>query len=391
MADVAVAGGGPAGAACALALARAGLEVTLIERAVFPRRKICGEYLNGGAVAALDRLGLGPAVRARASALRGVRLVPPRAPAVELPFGHGALACDRTVLDALILDAAVEAGVTLVRGRVEDVLREGGRVAGLLVRRDDGASAPVRARWTVGADGCGSVVARRAGLSRRSSGAARFAVGGHYRGFGDLDGFVEMYVGAGAYFALNPLGAGLTNVMVVVPKAALAAWSADVDEGVAGKAAELGRGHRSFAAAQRSGPRAAIGPLAHAVRAVAAPGVLLAGDAAGFLNPFTGQGVFLALTSAENAARAIVALTRGEASEERAFARYADERSADFAARKRLSSAVGALIDIAPLARRAAAKLARSPRLSATLLDALAGLRSPQSALTAAVLGKLVL
>ena len=66
-------------------------------------------------------------------------------------------------------------------------------------------------------------------------------------------------------------------------------------------------------------------------------------------------------------------------------------RSADFAARKRLSAAVGALIDVAPLARRAAANLARSPRLSATLVDALAGLRAPQSAFTPAVLGKLVL
>jgi 2-polyprenyl-6-methoxyphenol hydroxylase-like FAD-dependent oxidoreductase len=391
MADVAVAGGGPAGAACALALARAGLAVTLIERATFPRRKICGEYLNGGAVAALERLGLAPAVRARATALRGVRLVPPRAPAVELPFGHGALACDRAVLDALLLDAAVAAGVTLVNGRVEDVLHDGRRIAGLRVCRDDGTSADVRARWTVGADGCGSVTARRAGLTRASRGTARFAVGGHYTGFGDLDGCVEMYVGAGAYFALNPLGGGLTNVMVVVPKAALAAWSADVDEGVAGKAAELARGHRPFAAAQRVGARAAIGPLAHRVRAPAAPGLLLAGDAAGFLNPFTGQGVFLALTSAENAARAIVAVARGDAGESAAFARYARERTADFAARKRLSAAVGALIDIAPLARRAAANLGRSPRLSATLVDALAGLRAPHSALTAAVLGKLVL
>ena len=391
MVDVAVAGGGPAGAACALALARAGLRVTLIERAAFPRRKICGEYLNGGAVAALDRLGLAAAVREHATGLRGVRLVPPRAPAVELPFGHGALACERATLDALVLGAAVAAGVTLVRGRVEDVLREGGRVAGLRLRRDDGGIDDVPARWTVGADGCGSVVARRAGLARPSRGRSRFAVGGHYRGFGNLDGYVEMYVGAGAYFALNPLGGGLTNVMVVVPKTALAAWSADVDRGIAGKAAELGRGHRSFADAQLTGPRAAVGPLAHDVRAAAAPGVLLAGDAAGFLNPFTGQGVFLALASAECAARAIVAVARGAASEERAFARYARERSADFAARKRLSAAVGALIDVAPLARRAAANLARSPRLSATLVDALAGLRAPQSAFTPAVLGKLVL
>lgn len=391
MVDAVVAGGGPAGSTCALLLARAGLNVTLVERATFPRRKVCGEYLNSGAVAALDRIGVLNGVRAEAHALRGVRLVPPHAPAVELPFTHGALACARETLDAILLRAAVDAGVTVVHGRVEDVLRDGDRIGGLSVRGDGAAAYEVRARWTVGADGCGSVVARRSRLVRRTWERPRFAVGGHYTGFGDLDGCVEMYVGTGAYFALNPLSHDVTNVMVVVPKTALAKWSGFVDEGVAGKAAELGRGHRSFANAQRVGTRAAYGPLAHSVRAPIGDGVILVGDAAGFLNPFTGQGVFLALTSAENAARAIVASAVGRSRERDAFATYAADRAADFAARKRLSAAVGWLIDVPPLARRAAAKLARRPGLATTMVDALAGTRPPRDALAPAVLGKLVL
>jgi len=391
MVDAVVAGGGPAGATCALLLARAGLAVTLVERATFPRRKICGEYLNSGAVAALDRIGALGEVRAEAFPLHGVRLVPPHAPAVELPFTHGALACARETLDAILLRAAVFAGVTVVHGRVEELLHDRGRIAGVRVRNDDGANDEIRARWTVGADGCGSIVARHARLTRRSWRAPRFAVGGHYTGFGDLGGFVEMYVGGGAYFALNPLSQNMTNVMVVVPKTALAKWSGFVDEGVAGKAAELGRGHRSFANAQRVGSRAAIGPLAHSVRAPVGDGVILIGDAAGFLNPFTGQGVYLALTSAENAAQAIVASAAGRSREESAFAAYAQQRRTDFAARRRLSAAVGWLIDVPPVARRAAAKLARRPGLAATMIDALAGMKPPQSALTPAVLGALVL
>jgi flavin-dependent dehydrogenase len=391
MVDVVISGGGPAGSTCALLLARAGLSVTLVERAVFPRRKVCGEYLNTGAVAVLDRIGVLGEVRERAYALRGVRLVPPHAPAVELPFSDGALSCERETLDAILLRAAVCAGVTVVHGRVEDVLRDGRRVDGVWVRNESGSAYEVRARFTVGADGCGSIVALRSGLTRHSWRAPKFAVGGHYAGFGDLGGFIEMYVGSGAYFALNPLGRDLTNVMVVVPKAALTRWSRFVDAGVAGKAAELGRGHRSFAQAQRIGTRAAIGPLAHAVSAPVAEGVMLIGDAAGFLNPFTGQGVFLALSTAEAAAKAIVASTKVRSKEARAFATYAENRNADFAGRKRLSSAVGWLIDLSPRARRAAARLARSPGLSRTLIDALAGIRAPQTALTPAVLRKLVL
>ena len=391
MTDVVIAGGGPAGSACALALARAGLAVTVVERAAFPRRKVCGEYLNAGAVAALDRLGVLPDVLADAYPLRGVRLMPAHATTVELPFEHPSLACERATLDAHLLRRAALAGATVIHGRVGRVLRERGRVAGVTVWNDDGSRFDVRARWTVGADGCGSVVARGAGLTRGSWGRPRFAIGGHYEGFGTFDGFIEMYVGGGAYFALNPLGERCVNVMVVVGKQQLASWSRFVDRGIAGKAAELARGRRTFDAAQLLGTRAAVGPLVHDVRAPVADGCVLVGDAAGFLNPFTGQGVFLALSSAEHAATAILVGANDRTRAGRALADYAEFRSADFSARRRVSGLVGALIDVPPLARRAAGRLSRSPQLATMFVETLAGVRAPRSVLAPAVLRALVL
>jgi flavin-dependent dehydrogenase len=386
-----VVGGGPAGSATALRLARAGVDVVLVERARFPRRKVCGEYQNSGSVEALDRLGLLERVRAVSQTLRGIRLVPVHAPLVELAFTRTALACERATLDALVLDAAIEAGVQVVRGRAEALLYDGPRVAGIAYRDESGEPQTIRAAYVAGADGAGSMVARKLGLTLPLGRTRRFAVGGHYRGFGDLEGFIEMYVGDDGYFAINPLDADRANVMVVVPHAALGHWSRDIDVGVSGKAAELGGGHRSFDGVQRIGERVSFGPLAHRVRSPIAPGALLIGDAAGMLNPFTGQGVYLALTGAEVASAAILTALRNRRAEASAFAHYAAGRTRDFRARSALSALVSTVIDVAPLARRTAIRLQRYPAARSALVDAIAGISTPQRAFAPGVLSRLLI
>jgi geranylgeranyl reductase family protein len=390
-ADVVVVGGGPAGSVSALLLARAGFDVALIERARFPRRKVCGEYLNLGALQMLDRIGLGEDVRRAGSVLRGIRLVPPAARPVELHFAGVALALARETLDALLLDAARKAGARVVEARAVDLTFEsGGRASGIVTRDDAGNAATLRCRFIVGADGTGSFVARRLGLVRASRGPRRFAVGGHYRGFGAMDGLVEMYVGAGAYFAVNPLGEERANVMVVVRERALAQWTRDVDRGVSGKAAELGRGHRSFAGTERIGARVAIGPLAFDTKRATAPGALLVGDAAGFLNPFTGQGVYLALTGAVAAAAAVRSTLSSPRAEAAALATYERSRARDMRARRRLSQVVTTMIDVPFLARRATSRIARDPGAADALLSALSGTSAPGAALAPRALARLL-
>ncbi|MGH7683715.1 MAG: NAD(P)/FAD-dependent oxidoreductase, partial [Vulcanimicrobiaceae bacterium] len=287
--DVVVVGAGPAGAATALQLGRAGLRVAVVDRAAFPRRKVCGEYLGAGALRALEELGLAEEVRSQGSPLQRIRIVTAGA-RVELPFRRPALAVTRERLDAVILAAACRAGASVVRGRVDDVVRDAsGRICGVAFRDDGGQPRNIFARFVVGADGIGSVVARKLGLSHASRGTPHFAAGGHYRDVTESDGCIEMFVDRDAYLAINPLGNGLTNVMAVMPKDATERWTRTLE----------------LAASSRVGSRVAIGPLAHRVRRAVAPGALLAGDAAGFLNPFTGQGVMLALRGAQRAAAAI--------------------------------------------------------------------------------------
>jgi 2-polyprenyl-6-methoxyphenol hydroxylase-like FAD-dependent oxidoreductase len=390
MLDAVIVGAGHAGSATALELIRRGFAVTLVERAHFPRRKVCGEYLNAGAVAALERLGLAAAARALGNPLRGLRIVAAGTEPLELRFPAPVLALPRADLDALLLDAALRAGARLVQARAEELVFEGGRVAGVVVRDDAGELQTLRARFVAGADGSGSLVARKLGLAKQSRGTRRFAIGGHYRGFGDLGEFVEMYVGGGAYFALNPLDAERTNVMVVVRDGQLAAWSGAVDDGVRGKALELGRGHRSFANAERIGERVSFGPLAFTVSEVVRPGALLVGDAAGFLNPFTGQGVFLALRGAAEAAATLAAALERPATEALSLRDYARRRDDDLRTRRRLARVVDLLVDVPFLARRATARLRRFPELGDALLGALSGTTGPERALSPALLGRLL-
>jgi flavin-dependent dehydrogenase len=199
-----------------------------------------------------------------------------------------------------------------------------------------------------------------------------------------------MYVGGGAYFALNPLSEVRANVMVVVPKRRLAQRSRDIDTGVGDAAAVLAQGVRSFDGVTRIGPRVSIGPLAHDVRSATAAGALLIGDAAGFVDPFTGQGVFLALTGAERAAGAILGALRDRGRAEAAFAGYARWRAEDVAWRRRLCATVALLVDVPPLARRAALRLTRFPETAALLMEALAGAIPPQRAFRPSVLGRLL-
>ena len=129
----------------------------------------------------------------------------------------------------------------------------------------------------------------------------------------------------------------------------------------------------SFEGTQRVGPRAAIGPLAFAVRAVSSPGALLAGDASGFLNPFTGQGVMLALRGGISAALAIQAALRAGNQESAAWAEYAEQRARDFGERRKLARLVDLLVDVPFLARRAARRLHRFPALREQIMSALGG------------------
>lgn len=366
MLDVVVVGAGPAGSSCAYRLAKRGLAVTILERAAFPRTKVCGEYLSAGAQAELAQIGL--------SALDGsypVRAIRLHAHGIvaELPFAQLAASLPRADLDDRLLAHARAAGASLIRGRAERVERHGGAWT-VHFRDASGTQATLQSRIVVGADGIGSVVARSAGLAAAPDGAKRFALGGHYRGFDGLENSIEMYVRGKTYFAINPLGAGLANIMVIVNERDLHAWRENVDANLREAAREMAAGRRSVDNLRRVGNRVAVGPLEQRVRAVAQRGLYLVGDAAGFVDPFTGQGVFLALRTASLAADAIDAELRGGA---QASGAYGRAHARLMRSRKRVARLVQLLLQHSAIARLAAQTLTRSAPLRRRLMRAVAG------------------
>lgn len=377
--DVVVMGAGPAGAATAILLAERGLEVLVLDRARLPRSKICGEYLSPEALRLLDRLDVLKALDAAGAVpLTGMRLIAPDGTTLTgrygavgpyRPYRGHALAAPREVLDGALVERLRSLAVDLREGvRVTDVLWEGDRVAGVAAVDAAGAALTVRAPLVIAADGRASVIAQRLGC-RRPGRVRRMALVTYVRGVADCRELGEVFVDPPDYAILNPLGADRINVSLVVPLAHAAPWSHRLGDFFIARLRQLRHLARRLAGAELIAPIRALGPLAWRVAPPRVGGVLLVGDAAGFFDPLTGEGVFAALRGAElAAATAAGALAAADCSARR-LAAYERGRRAAFAAKARLVRALHLVVGRRRLADLAAHLLARRPGL----LDALLG------------------
>jgi len=395
-ADVVVVGAGPAGAATAILLAEHGLDVVVLERGSVPRPKICGEYLSPEAGRVLDRLGVLKAVdTAGAAAIHGMRITAPDGTVITgryrdvgafRPYRQHAMGVARQTLDGALVDRVRALPVELrEHARVVDLLMEDGAVVGVRFADRDARVHDLTARIVVGADGRASVVAERLGC-RQAHALRRFALVTYVAGLEDCHDLGEVFVDPPDYAILNPIAPDRVNLGLVVPLAHGARWSDRLEDFMAARVRQLPHLARRLAGATRVAPIRALGPLAHRVTPPRAGGVLLVGDAAGFYDPFTGEGVFTALRSAELAVTTTVrALQSGDVSA-RALAGYERARREIFAGKERVTQALQFLIRHRRLANLACRALARRP----AALDALLGVFGdyvPPRALLAALRG----
>lgn len=308
--EVIVVGGGPAGSATAWTLAKNGVDTLIVDRARFPRSKACAEYLSPQATRILHDMGaLDALAGAPMATLAGMRVHARDGVTFEGRFAgsHGfrgfsdrGLAIRRELLDAALLERARAAGAAVLEGaKVQDVLLDDrGRAGGVRVRHGD-TIVEIRARIVVGADGLRSVVARRLGLARRLRWPSRFAFVSHFTGITGIGDCGEMHVFDDGYCGLADVGAGITNVAVVVSDARARNAAGDAEAFFARWLAAHPTLAARFACAERVSPMLATGPFGTRARSAWAPGAALVGDAADFYDPFTGEGIYAALRGGE--------------------------------------------------------------------------------------------
>lgn len=303
MDDVIIVGAGPAGSTLGRLLAEQGVSVRLLDASRFPRDKPCGESLSPGAVAALERLGGAPP----GAAVRGWAVSGPGCGFTGLfPTGHRGLCCERRTLDGILLARAAAAGVAVGQGiRVTGLMMDRGKACGVYGTAASGRRFWLPARIVVGADGIRSVISRCLGLLERGR-LRKLAFTAHFdcvEGLGDLG---EIHLGQSMVIGLAPLGAGRANLTVVIP-AHMASMAAGNKTGFTWRALSFFPQLRGrFSRASMDGGVLACGPFDLPIRRAAVPGALLAGDAAGYYDPLTGQGIYRALRCAELAAPAML-------------------------------------------------------------------------------------
>jgi flavin-dependent dehydrogenase len=290
--DVLVAGGGPAGLATAIVCAKAGLSVTVTEPRSFPVDKACGEGLPPGAVSRLAALEVQPAGHQH----RGIRYLDAHHQADALfRRGHG-LGVRRTDLHAALSARAAALGIEVLPARVT-AFTQGDKAVSAQTRMTGAGGGPeIEARYLVAADGLHSPIRRMLGLDPPAARHVRYGLRRHYQVAPWTD-MVEVYYAGNCEAYVTPLAADLIGV------ATLGGARGSLDSRLAAFPDLL---ERLDGAAHASEVRGA-GPLRQNVRQRVAGRVLLVGDAAGYLDALTGEGVGAALAQAQVLAACLAA------------------------------------------------------------------------------------
>ncbi|MDX6611765.1 MAG: hypothetical protein QOD75_951 [Blastocatellia bacterium] len=308
--DVIIAGGGPAGTSAAIHLALRGSRVLLTEQKKFPRPKLCGEFISPECLAHFERLGVFQQMIAARGADLGKTVFYARGgSSVSIPsiwFGSGAnaLGLSRAEMDERLLRRAAEAGVAVLEEtQVVGLKFAGDQVTGVRCK-NGGEERDYFAPITIDATGRARVLARRLPAEAPGTSAKRpasiVAFKAHMEDAGIAPGACEIYFYRGGYGGLSHVEGGLSNLCFIASARDVRDCGADPERVMRSVVCENVRAAQTLARARSRSEWLAVSLDSFGRRSLApASGLLTIGDAASFIDPFTGSGMLMALENGE--------------------------------------------------------------------------------------------
>ena len=341
--DVIVGGAGPAGSSAAIHLARNGLRVLLVEQKKFPRPKLCGEFISPECQRHFENLGVAESmISAGPGAIAETVFYSTRGHHVTIPSswfgGPSALGLSRAVMDNVLFRRAQECGVKVLEGgSISEPIIDGSDVLGVKIKID-GDEQEHRAPLTIDATGRARILTRKLNLAQRKSKAKLIAFKAHLRNTRVAENACEIYFYPEGYGGLSTIEGEISNLCFIISAEQVRRHHSDPETVMRELVMKNRRAAYTLAHAEAesewlSASWERFGPQ----RPNPARGLLAIGDAAAFIDPFTGSGMLMAFESGELAATVIVRHRDNLASASLVGAEYNAEYVRKFDSRLRIS------------------------------------------------------
>ncbi len=346
--DAAIVGAGPAGSSLAIRLAMNGLKILLVEQKRFPRDKLCGEFISPECLVHFDELGVtGEIDAAGANELFETVFYARHGRGVSVKsewFGQNgspAIGLSRAVMDKCLFDRAGDVGVEILAETIAiGSISIGGMITGLKLRDKTGSESEAFARVVVDATGRTRSLARRLSVESGPRQAAKFvAFKTHLTGAEIDPGVCEIYSYRGGYGGCSRVEHDLYDLCFIVSASDTKRLGSDAEVILRNIVFTNNRAAASLENAEIANPWLAV-PIERYGRGdlVPAPGMITVGDAAAFIDPFTGSGILLALESSRIASEAIIAATINGNDFDRMATEYKRNYDLTFSRRLRICS-----------------------------------------------------
>jgi menaquinone-9 beta-reductase len=370
--DAIIIGAGPAGCASALFLHRAGYEVLVLDRASFPRDKVCGEFVSPAADSILDDLGvLNSIEEKKPERVRGVFISSYEGPELGIDYppikkGQGSptsLSVPRFLLDNLLINRLKNVGIkVLEKHSVEDFIFDSGNVSGVTVRDPENKKFNILAKIVVDAGGRNAISLRRLNLKNNIKGEGKIAIAAHWKNVRLPQAYCYMHVGDPGYTGMAQVGLDVVNAVMITGASQIKGQN--ITEFYKNGIYKNKKRKELLEGAELVEEPRTVESLAFSVKAPECGGLVLVGDAAGFIDPFTGEGIYLSLRSAQLAAQILDSAFQKKDFSKNKLAGYEQARSNEFSAKFTLSRILQKVIYNRGLCDLVVKNLSKNPSLA---------------------------